>query len=75
MSYINWYETVVTMEDEYDTMKQTILPMISYLLEEDIKYFNVSNNIEHYCVDDHYNMVFKDFCNNCVLHEPCCVCE
>jgi hypothetical protein len=73
--YNDWYETAATMDDEYDTMKHIILPIITDILEEDISYIDVSNNMKHYCVDDHYNMVFKDFCKNCVFHEPQCICK
>lgn len=73
--YNNWYEISQTMDDEYDTFKNIIIPNISKLLDEEYDIIETQKKISDYCVDDYYNMNFKNFCKNCVLHEPLCVCE
>ena len=73
--YNDWYEISKNMDDEYDTFQNIIIPNIYNLLDEEYDIIEMKKNIDDYCVDDYYNMDFKDFCRNCVLHEPQCVCE
>ena len=73
-SYNDWYEIAETMDDKYDTFETIIIPNISNLLDEEYDITEMKKKINDYCVDDHYNMDFKEFCKNCILHEPYCVC-
>tara|TARA_B110001450_G_scaffold100641_1_gene95343 strand:+ start:845 stop:1072 length:228 start_codon:yes stop_codon:yes gene_type:complete len=75
MFYNNWYETAETMDDMYDTLQEIVLPNISNILDEDYDYVEMKKNINDYCIDEHYNMVFTNFCKNCFIHEPQCICE
>ena len=73
--YNDWYEISKTMDDEYDTFQTIIFPNISSLLNEKYDMLEMKKNIDDYCVDDHYNMKFNNFCKNCLLDEPQCVCN
>ena len=75
LSYNDWYETAKNMDDMYDTLEKIVLPNISNILEENYDYIEMKKNINNYCIDDHYNMEFRNFCKNCFIHEPQCVCE
>lgn len=75
MVYNDWYETSKTMDDMYDTFEKIILPNISNILDTDYEYHKMKKNINDYCIDDHYNMEFRNLCKNCLIHEPQCVCE
>jgi len=75
LSYNDWYETAETMDDMYDTLQKIVLPNISNILDEDYDYIKMKKNMDDYCIDDHYNMEFRNFCKNCFIREPRCICE
>lgn len=56
--YNDWYEISKTMDDEYDTFQNIIIPSISNLLDEKYDIILIKENISNYCVDDYYNMNF-----------------
>ena len=72
--YNNWANNSETIDDKYDTFENIIFPNISNILDDKLNKIEIKKSIDDYCIDDYLNMNFHDFCNNCYLHEPKCVC-
>lgn len=73
----NWSDIAENMDDTYDTFEEIIIPNIYNIFEEEFYYdevINIKKNIDNYCIDEYYNMEFKNVCDECFLHEPQCVC-
>jgi|DEB0MinimDraft_6_1074348.scaffolds.fasta_scaffold180841_2 hypothetical protein len=75
--YNNWCNISETMDDNYDTFNEIIMPSISNILDDkfyDEEVYYIKKNIDNYCIDEYLNMEFKEICKECFLHEPHCVC-
>jgi len=75
--YNDWCNISETMDDNFDTFDEIIMPSISSILDDkfnDEEVYNIKKNIDNYCIDEYLNMKFNEICRECFLHEPQCVC-